>query len=269
MDAKQQFNKVMDELETSHLPLIKYFKDRKIRDIVCTYQYMLKQQFGEGVLGYLTPDEINIDEYNECVYHISVSKDMLFSYTVFHTKDYDDSLKNVLCNVVDYFCRSNKIIPHFIADYITGTEVVLERYFVKNEGCSECPVCLEKFNKKGRKKQQLPCGHHLCKGCLNTLKECDRCPQCPQCRKFISNLDIMAEHIVNEVEKGRTFHDLIPLPYRWDFVEGYIRFRRIVKQPVNNLYELFNPEFYHYNEWDDTVIIFTEKINYYKIKPKH
>ena len=71
---------------------------------------------------------------------------------------------------------------------------------------TECPICLERFNRTEKMPKILSCGHTFCKGCLKKQREKDNQLFCSICRE---------KQPVNDPEQlitNRAFYDLLYNP---------------------------------------------------------
>ena len=68
--------------------------------------------------------------------------------------------------------RPAQLPPHITSEFFEMAEALNKKY--------TCPVCLDLCTRETA--HMTWCGHILCKGCYETLKERDPKPKCPICR---------------------------------------------------------------------------------------
>jgi len=288
MDAKQLFNKVMDELITSTKPCQFYYKNGIYHNILGVYQQMVKDKSwcpccNTNNKHQMKPDELTIKEVNDIdskdedgdfIYYAKydVSSRYTGDMTVLMVDDTVNNLMNVLCSdtVFEYFCMENEVDDEivclslcdelkecFLGDYHDNF------YFTGDKG-KDCSVCLEKYNKKGRKKTEFSCGHCVCKGCYNTIMECDK-PKCPICRNLVNDADIVLDFFKSWIEDN-SYCDAVDKKDRYKVIITYLKAQKNIDffelkccDRIKVLMVLFNCKFAFLEERNNMRFIFTER----------
>jgi hypothetical protein len=288
MDAKQQFNKVMDELTTSIKPCQYYYKNGIYHDILGVYQQMVKDEFTCRCCIkkhlQIKPDELIIEEDTETDNKDEDGDDVLYrkydisspyndNMTVLMVDDDMKNLINVLCSdtVFNYFCERNNVGSDVIATHMCEDlkkqflDDYHDNYYFKDDKSNECSVCIEKYNKKGRKKTAFTCGHCVCKKCYNSILECDK-SKCPLCRNFVSEKDILEDFFDgwnDDVENPYT--NAVDKDKRWNVIINHLEDNGISLPDLKPceaykvLYKLFGYEVMYNDDRKNIVFFFIKR----------